>query len=76
MGLVISLVISAALLGIIIAVLDDGEFPGWGAMIISVLAAVLPASLVNGLLPPGLFFIGLIVGAACGGCAISATCVS
>ena len=70
----IGLLISAALLGIIIAVLDDGDFPGWGSMIICVLAASLPAALVTALLPPALFFVGPVVGAVCGGFAISATC--
>ena len=66
--------IAAGMLGIIIAVMEEGDFPGWGPMIISVLGATAPGALVNVFLPPSLFFIGLLVGAFCGGIAISATC--
>jgi len=70
----LGLVIGAAILGLIIAVMEEDGFPGWLPMIICVLAAVVPASVVNVVLPPGLFFIGLGVGAVCAGCAISAVC--
>ena len=43
-------------------------------MIVCVLAAVVPAALVNAALPPELFLIGLAVGAVCAGVAIAATC--
>jgi hypothetical protein len=67
----LGLIIGAAILGIIIAVME-GEFPGWVKMIICVLVAVVPAAIINMLLPPGLFFIGLAVGTVCAGFAISA----
>ncbi len=70
----IGLLIGAAILGLIIAGMEQGEFPGWGKMIVCVLAASIPAAIVNMLLPPGLFIIGLAVGAFCAGCAISAFC--
>lgn len=70
----LGLVLGAGILGIIIAVMEDGEFPGWGKMIICVLAAVIPAAIINALLPSGLFIIGLAVGAGCAGLAISAAC--
>lgn len=70
----VGLVLGAGILGIIIAVMEQGEFPGWGKMILCVLVAVIPAAIVNALLPPELFIIGLAVGAVCAGCAISATC--
>ena len=70
----LGIILGAAILGIIIAVMEQGEFPGWGKMIICVLAAVIPATIINLLLPPSLFIIGLAVGAACAGFAISATC--
>jgi hypothetical protein len=70
----IGILIGAAILGIIIAVMEEGEFPGWGTMVVCVLAAVIPATIINHLLPPGLFIIGLAVGAVCAGLAISATC--
>ena len=56
------LLIGAAILGLIIAGMEENGFPGWLPMILCVLAAVVPASLVNAVLPPGLFFIGLAVG--------------
>ena len=70
----LGLLIGAAILGIIIAVMEQGDFPGWGKMVICVLAAVVPAAIVNLILPPELFFIGLVVGAVCAAVAIMATC--
>ena len=37
----------AAILGIIIAVMEQDEFPGWGKMVICVLAAGIPATIIN-----------------------------
>ncbi len=70
----LGIIIGAAILGIIIAVMEKGDFPGWGVMVLCVLAAGIPAMIINALLPSGLFFIGLAVGAVCAGLAISATC--
>ncbi|GAB4152548.1 MAG: hypothetical protein Tsb009_28540 [Planctomycetaceae bacterium] len=70
----IGILIGAGILGIIIAVMEEGDFPGWMPMIASVLAAVIPASIINNFLPPLFFFVGLAVGAVCGGLVISATC--
>lgn len=69
----LGLIFGAAILGIIIAVMEQGDFPGWLKMVICVLAAVIPAAIINAILPPELFFIGLIVGAACAALAIMAT---
>ena len=69
-----SVILGAAILGIIIALMEQGSFPGWGVMVICVLAAAVPAMFVNALLPDELFFVGPIVGAVCAGFAISATC--
>jgi hypothetical protein len=74
LGLLLGLIIGAGILGIIIAVMEQGEFPGWGKMILCVLAAAIPAGIINMLLPEALFFVGLIVGAVCAGFAISAAC--
>jgi len=68
------IIVGAAVLGIIIAVMEEGDFPGWGTTIICVLAAGIPAQIVNSFLPDGLFFVGFIVGAITAGFAISATC--
>ncbi len=70
--LALLLLIAAAILGIIIAVMEDDEFPGWGRLFVCVLAAVLPAAIINTFLPPELFFIGLAIGAGCAGLAIAA----
>ena len=43
-------------------------------MIACVLAAVVPAAVVNAFLPPGLFIVGLAVGAVCAAFAICALC--
>ena len=68
----LGLIVGAGILGIIIALMEEDEFPGWGKMIVCVLAAVVPAAIINAILPPYLFFIGLAVGAALAGLAISA----
>lgn len=71
----IGLLIGAAVLGVIIAVMEgDGEFPGWPSMFACVLAATIPAVVLNSFLPPELFLVGLAVGALCAGAAISALC--
>ena len=71
----LELFFSAAILGIVIAVMeDDGDFPGWFSLIICILSALIPAAIVNAFLPPYLFFIGLAVGAGIAGCVISALC--
>ncbi len=66
--------VAAATLGIIITVMEEGDFPGWIAMIVCVAAAIVPAYIINSLLPPVLFIVGLAVGAVCAGFAISAMC--
>jgi hypothetical protein len=71
---VIGILIGAAILGIIIAVMEQDDFPGWGSMIVCVLAAIIPAAIVNAFLPAELFFVGLAIGALCAGVAISAMC--
>jgi ABC-type cobalamin transport system permease subunit len=70
----LGIILGAAVLGIIITVMEEGDFPGWGKMIICVLAALIPAAIINAILPSELFIVGLTVGALCAGLAISATC--
>lgn len=70
----LGIIMGAAILGIIIAVMEKGDFPGWGSMIVCVLAAAIPAAVVKLFVPPGLFIVGLAVGAVCAGFAISALC--
>jgi hypothetical protein len=68
------IILGAAILGIIIAAMEGGEFPGWGKMIVCVLAAGVPAFLLNAVLPGELFIIGIAVGALCAAFAIMFTC--
>ena len=70
--LLIVLVVSAGVLGIIIAVMEEGDFPGWISMSICVVATMVPTAVISLLVP--LPFLGAVVGAICGGFAISATC--
>jgi len=70
----LGILLGAAVLGVVITVMEDGDFPGWFPMIMCVLAASIPASLVNVALPPHLFFIGAFVGALCATVAISYFC--
>ncbi len=68
------LFISAAVLGIIIALMEQEEFPGWGNMAICVLAADIPAGIIGALLPDELSFIGMLVGALCAAPVVSWLC--
>ena len=70
----LGIIIGAAILGIIIAAREGGEFPGWGKMVLCVLAAGIPQLILNVALPPDLWFVGTLVGAACAMFAIMATC--
>jgi hypothetical protein len=60
----LAIILGAGILGIIIAVMEGGEFPGWGKMVLCVLAGAVPALIVNLFLPAYLFIVGLVVGAA------------
>jgi hypothetical protein len=71
---VLGIILGAAILGIIIAVMEGDEFPGWGNMVICVLAGGIPVAILNSALPPNLFFVGMLVGAVCAMLAIMATC--
>jgi hypothetical protein len=71
MLLIAGLFVAAAILGLIIAVME-GEFPGWGTTIICVLAALIPSAIINALLPGYFDIPGNIVGSICAGFAISA----
>ncbi len=73
MCIFLHLIVAAGILGTIVAVME-GEFPGWWKMVLCVLAALIPAGIINAILPEYLFIIGLAVGAVCAGCAISASC--
>ena len=70
------LVVGAAVLGIIIMTMEKGEFPGWGKMILCVLAAAIPELILSKALEPSLVtaLVAVLVGAVCSGFAISATC--
>lgn len=70
----LGILIGAGILGIIIAAMEDGHFPGMLEMIGCVLAASIPAVVVNAMLPPELFIVGLAAGAICAGFAISFLC--
>ncbi len=70
----LGILIGAAILGIVIAVMEEDGFPGWGTMIVCTLAALIPAAIVNHFLPAVFFIVGISIGAVCAGFAISATC--
>ena len=70
----LGLLIGAGILGVIIMVMEEGDFPGWGTLIICVLAAVIPSAVISATVPEGLVLLGPVVGAVCSGLAISATC--
>ena len=71
----LGLFLGAGVLGVVIVVMEgDGEFPGWGNMLICVLATVIPMGIVNAFLPREAFMVGACVGAITGGLAISWRC--
>ena len=70
----IGIIVGAALLGLIVMVIEKEDFPGWGKMVVCVLATGLPALIINRILPPELFIVGLLVGALCGGFLLMAFC--
>jgi hypothetical protein len=72
-GLILGLYmfVLAAILGVILLIME-GEFPGWGTMLLCVLAAVIPAAIVNAVLRGFFGLPGAIVGSVCAGFAISA----
>ena len=57
----LGIIIGAGILGIIIAVMEGGDFPGWGKMVLCVLAAGIPQVILNTMLPSELFFVGPLV---------------
>ncbi len=63
--------LGAAILGIIIGIMEQDEFPGLGKMLLCVLAAIIPAAIINTMLPSELFVVGLLAGAICAAFAIS-----
>jgi hypothetical protein len=70
----LGILFGAAILGIIIAVMEQERFPGWGNMVGCVLVPSITAFFINLFLPPFLFFIGSAVGALCAIVAISYLC--
>lgn len=68
------IVVGAAALGIIIAVMEEGEFPGWGRMCVCVVVTSVVSAVAGALIPVGNFVLGPVVGAVVGGGVISATC--
>ncbi len=70
----IVLAVSAAGLGIIIAVMEEDEFPGWGRMLLCVLATSAVSWVAGAFAPAGGLFVGPLAGAAVGGLVISSTC--
>lgn len=66
MGFIFALVFDAAIIGIIVAVMSKGEFPGWGEMIGVVFAIWITSNAAMLLLPDGLWILGLVAGAAVG----------
>jgi hypothetical protein len=67
----LGILVGAAILGLIITVMEQGEFPGWPKMIGCILAFAIPNIILTLALPPGLFFVGILVGAICATFAIS-----
>lgn len=68
------LILGAAILGIIISVMESRDFPGWGPMILCVIAAVAPAAIINSTLHKDYHLVGTAVGAVCAAFAIAASC--
>ncbi len=70
--IIVSILVGAAVLGIIIMAMEKGEFPGWVKMIICVLAANVPSILIHAVLGPEHWILGVALGTVCAGMVISA----
>ena len=70
----LGIAVGAATLGIIIAVMEEDEFPGWGRMLVCILAISLPAIILGAFLPQVPVIVGALLGAILGVVAISALC--
>ncbi len=70
----LGLLLSAALLGTIISVIEEDEFPGWLVMIACIAATLVPMVILDAVLGPSFYLVALAAGAVCGGLAISAFC--
>jgi hypothetical protein len=66
MQFLFGMILSGALLGVIVALLERSSFPGWGPMIGCALAIGLATSLAIALLPDSLWMLGYFLGAGAG----------
>lgn len=73
-GFMLGLLLDAALIGIIIAVMERGEFPGWGIAIGCAFAIGITSNVVSMLLPGVLSLLGVVAGAVVGAFVISWLC--
>ncbi len=71
-GLVLGLYmfVLAAILGVILLIME-GDIPGWGTLLLCVLAAIIPSSMVNSAVQGFFGLPGAIVGSISAGFAIS-----
>ena len=65
--------LAGLLLGFLIAVTNEGDFPSWEVIVICLASAIFPCAVLNFTLPASLFFVGPIVGAICCAVAIKLT---
>lgn len=70
----IGIFLGAAILGGIIALMQESDFPGWVEMIICVVAAMVPTAILAAVLPGSVALLAPVGGAVCAAIAISATC--
>ena len=70
----IGLIIDAAVIGVIIAVMESDEFPGWGVTILCALAISVSTWLLSMALPGLWALLGIVGGAVVGAFVISALC--
>ncbi len=70
----IGIIVSAAILGGIIALMQESDFPGWMEMIICAIAALVPTVLLRIMLPESLSLLAPLAGASAATIAISTTC--
>ena len=71
---ILSLLLHAAIIGIVVAVMEKDSFPGWGPMVGCVLAIGITSNVVASLLPGLLSLLGLVAGALVGALLLSWFC--
>ena len=65
----VPILLAGFLLGILIALVNEGDFPEISLLILCLASAIFPTAVLNFFMPANLFFVGPVAGALC--CALA-----